>query len=160
MISEARSHPEYDGMGCTAELIAFPGDNYVLGHVGDSRTYMFRNGQLRQLTRDHSFVQDQLDKGLLSPEEARRHSKRHIILRAVGVNETVAVDLIGGKTLEGDLFLLCSDGLTDMVDDAAICHALTLPCDLRGKAERLVQLAIEAGGKDNITVVLCQVAGS
>lgn len=157
IISEANIHQEFNGMGCTAELITFHDEDYLLGHVGDSRTYVYRNGQLRQITRDHSYVQDQLDKDLITPEEARKHSFKNVILRAVGVNESLSIDLTRGKVLNGDLFLLCSDGLTDMVGDDAICDTFALPHDLPGKAERLVHLAKLAGGKDNITVVLCQV---
>jgi PPM family protein phosphatase len=157
IISEANRHSELDGMGCTAELITFREEEYFLGHVGDSRTYVYRNGQLRQITRDHSFIQDQLDKGLITPEEARTNSFRNVILRAVGVSESLSIDLCKGRALDGDIFLLCSDGLTDMVDDTVIHDAFTLPYDLAGKVERLVSLAKSAGGKDNITVVLCQV---
>jgi PPM family protein phosphatase len=157
IISEVHEHEELQGMGCTAELITFHDEDYYLGHVGDSRTYVYRNGQLRQITRDHSFVQDQVDKGVITKDEARNHSFKNVILRAVGVNENLAVDLIKGKVLDGDLFLLCTDGLTDMVEDALIHDALGLPHDLQGKGEKLIQLAKQAGGKDNITVVLCQV---
>lgn len=158
IISEVAIHPEYGGMGCTAELITFDGDEYLLGHVGDSRTYVYRNGQLRQITCDHSFIQDQIDKGIItSRADAKAHPYRNVILKAVGVNESLSIDLFRGKVLNGDVFLLCSDGLTDMVDDAGIKDACALPGDLPQKAERLVLLAKSAGGKDNITVVLCQV---
>jgi protein phosphatase len=129
----------------------------VLGHVGDSRTYLFRNGQLRQLTRDHSFLQDQIDQGLMTPAEVRNHALRHVILRAVGTEETLSVDLIRGKTLAGDLFLLCSDGLSDMVDNPLIQESLFASLRLAEKVERLIQLAKSAGGYDNVTVILCEV---
>jgi protein phosphatase len=158
IISQAKEHREYDGMGCTAELITYHGEDYHLGHVGDSRTYIYRNGQLRQITRDHSFVQDQVDKGLITREEARTHAYKNLILRAVGVNEGFAIDFIKGRVLDGDLFLLCTDGLTDMVDDPVIQETLSLPRDLRSKVEKLVELAKLGGGKDNVTLVLCQVA--
>ncbi len=154
--AETERNPEYEGMGCTAELITFEDGEYVLGHVGDSRTYVCRNGNLRQITRDHSFIQDQLDRGLISRDEARTHSFKNVILRAVGVAGSLPVDLVRGKVLEGDIFLLCSDGLTDMVDDETIRSACTLPGDLQQKAERLIELAKSAGGRDNITVVLCR----
>jgi serine/threonine protein phosphatase PrpC len=157
ILNRAREDPHHHGMGCTAELIVFCGQNYVLGHVGDSRTYLFRQGQLRQITRDQSLVQDQIDKGLITPAEARRHSLRNVILTAVGVNEMLALDLIRGRSVHGDLFLLCSDGLTDMVDDASIQNALSLPLPLDLKVEKLIDLAKSAGGYDNITVILCEV---
>ena len=89
ILTQARNKCEYDGMGCTAELIAFYDNNFTLGHVGDSRTYLFRKGHLRRITRDHSLVQDQLDKGLLTKGEAKNHSQRNVILRAVGVHALV-----------------------------------------------------------------------
>ncbi len=144
-------------MGCTAELIAFSNQNYVLGHVGDSRTYLYRKGQLRQMTHDHSLIQEQVDQGIITPDEAKRHSLRNIILRAVGTQETIAVDLIRGKAQFGDLFLLCSDGLTDMIDDLLIQEVLSLPVDIVQKGEKLIDLARLKGGFDNITVVLCEV---
>lgn len=146
------------GMGCTAELLAFSEDGYILGHVGDSRTYLFRQGRLRQITQDHSLVQDQINRGLLTPEEARMHSLRNVILRAVGTKETLAVDLIRGKIRPGDLFLLCSDGLTSMVDDHVIEGTLSFAANLSDKVGRLIATAKDAGGHDNITVVLCEVA--
>ena len=152
--------PHHQGMGCTAELIAFSDQNYVLGHVGDSRAYLFRKGQLRQMTRDHSLIQDQIDQNLITPDEAKRHSLRNVILRAVGAKETLAVDLIRGKGLPGDLFLLCSDGLTDMVDDPLIQEILSLPTDPVQKVEKLIDLAKSTGGFDNITVVLCEIVSS
>jgi protein phosphatase len=147
-------------MGCTAELIVFSDSNYALGHVGDSRTYCFRRGNLRQLTRDHSLVQAQVDQGFLSPAEAQRSPLRNIILRSVGTEETLTVDLLRGKTQPGDIYLLCSDGLTGMVDDGAIRDTLFRPLELSVKAQRLADQANLAGGYDNITVVLCQVPGS
>ena len=111
---------------------------------------------MRQLTEDHSLVQDQVDQGLITPEEARRHSLRNVILRAVGTEETLAVDLIRGKPQAGDVFLLCSDGLTDLIDDRSVEDTLSLPVNLAEKLQRLIESAKAAGGHDNITVVLCQ----
>jgi protein phosphatase len=151
-------HPHDQGMGCTAELLAFSQGNFIIGHVGDSRTYRLKNNILKQLTKDHSLVQEQLDQGLITPEEARRHAMRNVILRAVGVNDTVALDILKGKKKSGDLFLLCSDGLTDMVAEAMIKSALTAGGTLRERSDALIQLAKQAGGKDNVTVVLSAVA--
>jgi protein phosphatase len=147
----------HESMGCTAELIVFTSGGFVLGHMGDSRTYRFRNGILSQLTKDHSLVQDQIDQGAITPEEARNHSFRHVILRAVGAEENLALDLIRGKIYSDDLFLLCSDGLTDMVDNDLIGHVLKSPGSLNQKAEKLIELAKSAGGNDNITVVLSEI---
>ncbi|MGC9323811.1 MAG: Stp1/IreP family PP2C-type Ser/Thr phosphatase [Desulfomonilia bacterium] len=146
--------PEHTGMGCTAELLAFTGEGFVLGHMGDSRTYRLRDGQLKQLTRDHSLVQDQLDQGIITPEQARNHAHKNVILRAVGVSQNPSLDIIRGKTFPGDLFLLCSDGLSDMVHDDLIASVCTSSADLEKKGADLISLAKQAGGKDNITVVL------
>lgn len=156
ILNRARENPDHEGMGCTAELALFYNGKYFLGHVGDSRTYLFRQGKLKQITRDHSLIQDQIDQGLITKDEARRHSMRHVILRAVGINKVLEVDLIRGKTIPGDLFLLCSDGLTDSVDDSQIEETLSLPVQLDQKVDRLIELAKSAGGRDNITVVLCE----
>jgi len=157
MMDHVRQNPQHQGMGCTAELITFYNEDFILGHVGDSRTYLLRQGQLRQLTRDHSFVQDQVDQGLITPEEARGHSLKNVILRAVGIEETLAVDLIRGKSHAGDLFLLCSDGLSDLVDEGSIQEILSLSLSLPQKVERLIEEAKSRGGFDNITVILCEV---
>ncbi len=156
MLAWAKAHPECRGMGCTAEAAAFLGRRYVVGHVGDSRTYLFRRGQLRQITKDHSLVQQQLDEGIISQEEARNHAFRNIILRAVGTDERLVVDIVRGELHEGDCLLLCSDGLTDMVDDHAIETVLSRPLPISQKVESLVDLARSAGGYDNITAVITE----
>jgi protein phosphatase len=158
MIGHVTSNPLDRGMGCTAELIAFYGDNYMVGHVGDSRTYLLREQNLRQVTKDHSLVQDQLDKGLITPEEAKRHNFRNIVLRAVGTDPTVSLDLIKGKCQPGDIFLLCSDGLTDLVEDSLIREILSSLSGIMDKADQLVKSANTAGGNDNITVLLCEIS--
>ncbi len=157
ILSSAQQNPKHNGMGCTAELIAFYNSNYVMGHVGDSRTYLLRQGQLRQITKDHSLVQEQFDQGIISRQEVRTHSLKHVILRAVGINETLALDIIKGRCLEGDIFMLCSDGLTDMVEDNVIQQTLSLSADIDKKVERLIDLAKSAGGLDNITLILCEI---
>jgi len=149
-------HPEDLGMGCTAELASFLGDSCLLGHVGDSRTYLYRDGRLIQLTRDHSLIQDQLDQGLITSAEARRHPLRNVVMRAVGVNEHLGVDLLNGKIQPGDIFLLCSDGLTDMVEETSVAEVLGSSLGCAEKGERLIEIAKAAGGYDNITVVLCE----
>jgi serine/threonine protein phosphatase PrpC len=157
ILKQGTENPDRQGMGCTAELIAFLNQTYVLGHVGDSRTYLFRQAKLTQMTKDHSLLQDQLDQGVITPLEARNYKLRHVIIRAVGIGDTLAVDLVRGRCYPGDIFLLCSDGLTDMVDDAAIEHALSSNQGLNQKGEMLIELAKTAGGYDNITIVLCEV---
>ena len=147
-------NPDHKGMGCTAELLAFYGKKFVIGHVGDSRIYRYRNNQLKQLTKDHSLVQEQIDQGLIKPEQAMTHPMRNVIMRAVGIKESVALDILKGENKSGDLFLLCSDGLTDMVNDKVILETLSLPGTLSHKTDKLIESAKSAGGNDNITVVL------
>jgi len=156
----ARENPDYQRMGCTAELVVFDNQHFVLGHVGDSRTYLFREGALKQLTRDHSLVQEQVEQGLITPGKAREHSLRNILLRAVGIRERLTVDLIRGESARGDLFLLCSDGLTDMVNDTSIQETLSSPLSLTQKVGKLIDQAKSAGGFDNVTVILCEMMGA
>ncbi len=157
ILTMSRENPDHAGMGCTAEVLAFVEDLFVLGHVGDSRTYLFRDGRLRRITKDHSLVQDQVDRKLISEEEARTHAMRNVIIRAVGIEEPLAVDILRGKALPGDLFLLCSDGLSDMAEEGAIAVCLAGTAPLAEKGGQLIALAKAGGGKDNVTVVLCEV---
>jgi protein phosphatase len=150
----AISHPDHRGLGCTAELIAFCEQGFVLGHIGDSRSYRFRNHTLKRLTLDHSLVQKQLDSGLITLEEARLHPMKNIITRAVGIEDEISLDLIRGPIYRDDLFLMCSDGLTDLVDDERIAATLGAGASLDGKVDSLIDAALKAGGSDNITVVL------
>jgi serine/threonine protein phosphatase PrpC len=157
VLAHVAQYPEHQGMGCTAETLAFTNSGFVIGHMGDSRTYRFRQGILKQLTKDHSLVQDQIDQGLITSEQARTHSMRNVILRAVGVRPSPALDTLRGPIFQGDLFLLCSDGLTDMVDDGEISRILGSDGDVLNKSDGLIDLAKKSGGKDNITVVLAEV---
>jgi protein phosphatase len=159
IMDHVRKNPSHRGMGCTAELMAFSDERFVLGHVGDSRTYRLRKGLLKQLTQDHSLVQDRVNKGVLSKEDARRHPLRNIVLQAIGVNSRIALDLVRGKMHPEDQFLLCSDGLTDMVEDALIQKTLATNMTLEQKSDNLLEMALAAGGVDNITVVLVEIHG-
>ena len=147
-------HPSHRGMGCTAELLAFFDEGFILGHIGDSRTYRLRDGQLEQLTLDHTLVQQQLQEGLITSDQAKNHPMRNVIYRAVGIKEEFTIDLMSGKVYPEDLFLLCSDGLTDMIQDDQIQDILCSDIDINQKAESLIESAKVAGGTDNITVVL------
>lgn len=158
ILLNTEEHPEHRGMGCTAELMAFRGGRFFVGHIGDSRTYLFRDGELRRITRDHSLVQDQLEQGLITREDAKRHRLRNVVLRAVGIYPSVELDMINGRISPGDIALLCSDGLTDMVDEDLIEEILSSALGLTDKVEQLVESAKTAGGNDNITVVLCEVS--
>lgn len=154
IIEYADKNQENKGMACTAELLVVTNEGFVLGHVGDSRTYRYRRNSLTRLTRDHSFVQQQIEQGVLTEEEARTHRYRNVILRAVGTEETIDVDIIRGKANHGDIFMLCSDGLTDMVSEADISVCLGLNIKLEEKVVSLINSANQAGGRDNITVIL------
>ncbi|MEE4312994.1 MAG: Stp1/IreP family PP2C-type Ser/Thr phosphatase [Desulfofustis sp.] len=154
IITHATRHPDRAGMACTAEILILLSQRFVLGHVGDSRTYRFRDGCLVRLTRDHSFVQQQLDLGRISEAEAKTHRYRNVIVRAVGSDESLDVDIIRGAAQSGDIFLLCSDGLTDMVAEHDIAACLADGQELKDAVAYLVERANAAGGKDNITVVL------
>jgi protein phosphatase len=157
ILAYAHDHPDCKGMGCTAELLLFTRHSFVLGHMGDSRTYRLRRGNLKQITTDHSLVQEQLDQGMITKEEALHHAYKNVILRAVGIKKNPALDLLSGKIFPEDLFLLCSDGLSDMVDNGMIQKILASSTGLGEKGEALVQQANANGGKDNISVVLARV---
>ena len=157
ILEHAANNPDDLGMGCTADLLAFADRRYIIGHVGDSRVYLLRRQRLSQLTRDHSLVQLQVDQGVLTPDEARTHPRKNIILRAVGTDALVFPDILEGEVLDHDIFLLCSDGLTDMVEDSLIQRILSSAVPLQQKADGLIEAALAAGGSDNVTVVLCQV---
>ena len=153
-----QSTPNHNGMGCTADLLLFHHyQGFTLGHIGDSRTYRQRDGHLTLLTRDHSLIQDHVDQGLISKAEARHHRLRNVINKAVGVNEKLELDIIRGPYFKGDLFLLCSDGLTDMICDEDIEKILLEQESLSNSAKLLVEQAKAGGGRDNITVILVRV---
>ena len=147
----------HKGMGCTAELLAFSDEGFIVGHIGDSRTYRLRKGHLEQLTQDHTIVQQQFEDGLISSDQIKQHPLRNVIFRAVGIKEELALDLIFGKIFAEDMFLLCSDGLTDMIPDEQIREILCSDSDIPHKAEELIETAKVAGGTDNITVVLAAI---
>lgn len=149
-------NPDSEGMGCTAELLAFFDDGFFIGHIGDSRVYRYYSGELKQLTHDHTLIQQQIDQGLITPEEAREKSYRNVIYQALGVDGMMPDYEIGGIN-QGDIFLLCSDGLTDMVDDIQIQDVLDLKISLSQKTDKLIELAKSGGGHDNITVVLVEI---
>jgi protein phosphatase len=151
------SHAEWRGMGTTIVAAVTVNDRIVLGHVGDSRAYLLRDGRLRQLTSDHSLVNEQVKMGLLTWEEAQRHPHRNIVTRALGNQPQVAVDLVEESLHPGDAVLLCSDGLNSMLVDAEIRDALDQHRATPHAACRLlVERANASGGEDNVTViVLC-----
>ncbi|MCL4219163.1 MAG: Stp1/IreP family PP2C-type Ser/Thr phosphatase [Candidatus Hydrogenedentes bacterium] len=157
---EAGNQPEYRGMGTTVSMVAVMGEHIYIGHVGDSRVYLKRNGMgLTQLTRDHSLVAEQVRNGFISEEEARTHSLRNLITRAVGTRETIKTDLYWTKIRAGDVLLICSDGLCGVIEDDVMDKALQVD-NLAGTARSLVGRALEAGGPDNITAILIKVTAA
>ena len=143
------------GMGTTMTVALVEGSVVTIGHVGDSRAYLLREDQLTQLTQDHSLVAELVRSGRLSPKEAESHPRRSVITRALGTESDVEVDVFSIRAQSGDLFLLCSDGLTSMVSDEEIAKLLVAArADLDSAGEKLVAAANQAGGEDNITVVL------
>ncbi len=155
VFAEAQALRNNMGTTLTAAIIA--GNKVVFVNVGDSRGYVLQDGKLRQITKDHSLVQQYVDAGLLTPEEARWHPQRNIITQAIGIEPTVQADIFEVSLRPNDLVLLCSDGLVDMVDDAEIERVLLSEPDLTAAAQTLVRLANDAGGDDNITVLIARV---
>jgi PPM family protein phosphatase len=146
--------PATSGMGTTMTVALVEDDGVVIGHVGDSRAYLVRGHEIEQITEDHSLVNELLKSGKLSAEEAETHPQRSVITRAVGTDPDVDVDSFVVDTQDGDVFLICSDGLTDMVDDDAILGTVERHRDnLDRLTKQLVTAANRGGGEDNITVV-------
>ena len=156
---QARSDPSYSGMGTTITAAAIDprAETVTIGHVGDSRAYRIRNGVIQRLTRDHSLVEEMRRRGQLTEAQAEEHPQRSIITRALGPEPAVDVDVQEVEAAPGDLFLLCSDGLTSMLDDDRIRQIINEADSLDGATRDLVDAANAAGGRDNITVVLFQV---
>jgi serine/threonine protein phosphatase PrpC len=154
IVRHMQAQEDTRGMGTTVVTAVVADDSCFIGHVGDSRAYLIRNGTIQQLTRDHTFVNEQVERGFMSRAEAERHPARNILTRAVGSTEDLHVDLVETKLVEGDRILLCSDGLSSMVEDEAILRTLQEHPDLEDACRSLVDLANENGGWDNVTAVL------
>jgi protein phosphatase len=157
LFEEASRHPEFHGMGTTVTMAYRLGNELFVLHVGDSRCYLYRHDRLRRLTLDHTLTAELVRRGALAPDEAAHHPYRHIITNCVGGTEPgIHVEPHKLDLEPGDVVLLCSDGLTEMVDDQAIATVLRQEADPATACERLVAQANEAGGRDNITVVVAQ----
>ena len=159
IFNSANSNPRYAGMGTTLVVGVFRETRLLLGHVGDSRCYRMRAGRLTQITHDHSLLQEQIDAGLITAEQAAFSANKNLVTRAVGVEDTVLLETHQHDVLPGDVYVLCSDGLSDMIDDETISQLLQSRELLPEAASALVDAANEAGGKDNISVVLVRVRG-
>ena len=155
----ASSNPHYAGMGTTLVVGVFRDARLLMGHVGDSRAYRLRGARLTRITHDHSLLQEQIDSGLITPEQAAVSAQKNLVTRAVGVEDTVQLETLPHDVLPGDTYLLCSDGLSDMLDDDRIAHVLMSGNALGQVAATLIEAANEAGGRDNISVVLARVRG-
>lgn len=154
----ANSQPQYAGMGTTLVVTLLCDNQITIAHIGDSRGYRYRGEKLEQITRDHSLLQEQIDSGLLTKEAARRSQNKNLVTRALGIEPQVEAEINTFPAQNGDIYLLCSDGLNDMVEDDDIEMTLgALGANLQLAAEQLVQMANDNGGRDNVSVILIQV---
>ena len=142
------------GMGTTAVAVLFTPSRVLVAHVGDSRVYRIRDGAITQLTRDHSLLNDYIQLNRIQPEEAENFPHQNVIVRALGMKEQVGVDLLADAYGDGDIYLLCSDGLSGMIDDESICAMASASSDIESRCLSLIEAANNNGGKDNITVAL------
>ncbi len=154
---EAQTNPHLKGMGSTATVAAFRGHEVIIGHVGDSRAYLFRDGALSQITKDHSYVQMLIDNGYITSKQAENHPNKNVITRSVGTDDIVDIDTFTVQLEKGDVILLCSDGLNIVVSDEDI--EATLSNGIESAADSLVESALKNGGVDNISVVLAYMDG-
>jgi PPM family protein phosphatase len=156
IFNAANSNPQYSGMGTTLVVGVFQDGRLMLGHIGDSRCYRLRGSEIAQVTKDHSLLQEQMDAGLITPEQAAVSTNKNLVTRALGVEDAVLLEVNEHRVEPGDIYLMCSDGLSDMIDDAAIGRILQGDGSLEDKAVRLVDAANANGGRDNISVLLAQ----
>jgi protein phosphatase len=157
VLEKAGENRALKGMGSTATLVFICGKQAIIGHVGDSRAYLFRGAQLSQLTKDHSYVQILVENGYITQEEALVHPHRNIITRAIGTESELEPDVWTDELLAGDVLLLCSDGLSNAVSDEKI--AGILQSGIPEAADRLIEASLAAGGPDNVSVVIAQMDG-
>jgi serine/threonine protein phosphatase PrpC len=160
IFNAANANPQYAGMGTTLVVGVFRSARLLLGHVGDSRAYRVRAGRIAQITRDHSLLQEQIDAGLITTEQAAFSAHKNLVTRAVGVEDTVLLEIHLHEVQPGDTYLLCSDGLSDMLDDQTLLQLLQANDSLDAAGHALVAAANDAGGKDNIAVILVRVPGN
>jgi PPM family protein phosphatase len=154
----AQSQPQYAGMGTTLVVALFYDNKMMVAHIGDSRLYRMRGDEFSQVTKDHSLLQEQIDAGMLTKEQAKYSSNKNLVTRALGIDPAVESEIHEYATLPGDIYLLCSDGLSDMVSDEDIGMALqALGAKLELAAQQLVQMANDNGGRDNVSVILIRI---
>jgi len=154
----AQSQPQYAGMGTTLVVALFYDNRVLVAHLGDSRLYLLRGGKFTQVTRDHSLLQEQIDSGLITPEQAKKAAHKNLVTKALGIDPSVEPEIKEYPVQVGDVYLLCSDGLCDMVEDEDIGMTLqALGANLKLCAQQLVQMANDNGGRDNVSVILVRV---
>lgn len=154
IFNAANSNPHYVGMGTTLVVGVFQDSRLMVGHIGDSRCYRLRGQEFAQITKDHSLLQEQLDAGLITPEQAAQSTNKNLVTRALGVEDSVQTEVNEFRVEKGDVYLMCSDGLSDMIDDHQISSILTRGLSFDAAAQQLVDAANQAGGRDNISVLL------
>jgi protein phosphatase len=154
IFNAANSNPQYTGMGTTLVVGVFQAGRLMLGHIGDSRCYRLRGGNFQQITKDHSLLQEQIDAGLITPEQALTSANKNLVTRALGVEDSVLLDVTEHSVEVGDVYLMCSDGLSDMVRDQPIADIMLGDTALGKKVTQLIAAANAGGGRDNISVVL------
>lgn len=153
----SRTNDKFEGMGTTLEICVVAQNTAYIAHIGDSRVYKItQDGSIKKLTKDHSLVEYMIDSGTITPEEAVNHPQRNVITRALGTTPETEADIISFTLSEGDIILMCSDGLSNMLSEKELVSAILSEQELSLRAEKLVQMANAAGGKDNITVILAQ----
>ncbi len=156
IIQASSKFADLSGMGTTFVALMVWGQHYLITNIGDSRGYLYRDRQLTQITEDHSLVNELVKYGKISPEEAKHHPQKNVITRTLGVSKDVQPDFKTGQWQAGDLFILCSDGLTNMVSDERMAELLGAEVPLKERAQRLIVQANSNGGTDNITVLIAQ----
>ncbi len=154
IIEKGLAESEYQGMGTTLTLAMIYKDELTIGHIGDSRAYLWRKQRLTQLSDDHSYVGELLRNNLISKSEAKDHPKKNLLTKALGVDQEVDVDVVEFKLEPNDILLLCSDGLTNMVSERELIDILSSELSLQEQAEKMGRLANQAGGYDNITAIV------
>jgi protein phosphatase len=160
IFNAAQSQPQYAGMGTTIVSGLFYDNRVAVGHVGDSRMYRLRGEMLETITRDHSLLQEQIDSGMISVEDARLSKNKNLVTRAVGIDADLEPEIHVHDVMVGDIYLLCSDGLNDMVEDDDIQATLhALQSNLPLAADQLIQMANDNGGRDNVSVILVKIKG-
>jgi len=157
LMEMAATSPEYEGMGTTLVSLTAKDGTAIIANVGDSRAYVYNASSLKQITKDHSVVQELIDLNIITKEEAKNHPRRNAITKAMGYDFELLPDIFDIEVKKDDIFILCTDGLTNMVEDDDICNIMSEGLELEALGKKLMQTALNNGGKDNITIVLVKI---